>query len=149
MKVIAFLTGYAVVDRIINHLPLTFFAERPRLLRSPIRKSRWRLRMVLNTYHNLLLHGGEKSIRFPTPFGLSACFPPAPRSIEPKLTSRSVALYDSPRRDSPKLGVKTSFGKHSRRRNAYKIPLRDCAIFKTHYLYSHHPKNLNVERKPL
>jgi hypothetical protein len=29
MKVIAFLTDYAVVDRIINHLPLTIFAERP------------------------------------------------------------------------------------------------------------------------
>ena len=29
MKVIAFLTDYAVVDRIIDHLKLTFFAERP------------------------------------------------------------------------------------------------------------------------
>jgi len=29
MKVIAFLTDYAVVDRIINHLRLTFVAERP------------------------------------------------------------------------------------------------------------------------
>jgi hypothetical protein len=29
MKVIAFLTDYPVVDRIINHLKLTFFAERP------------------------------------------------------------------------------------------------------------------------
>ena len=29
MKVIAFLTDYAVVDRIINHLQLTFTAERP------------------------------------------------------------------------------------------------------------------------
>jgi hypothetical protein len=29
MKVIAFLTDYALVDRIINHLKLTFFAERP------------------------------------------------------------------------------------------------------------------------
>jgi len=29
MKVIAFLTDYAVVDRIIGHLKLTFFAERP------------------------------------------------------------------------------------------------------------------------
>jgi len=29
MKVIAFLTDYAVVDRIINHLNLTFVAERP------------------------------------------------------------------------------------------------------------------------
>ncbi len=29
MKVIAFLTKYAVVDRIINHLKLTFVAERP------------------------------------------------------------------------------------------------------------------------
>jgi hypothetical protein len=29
MKVIAFLTDYAVVDRIINHLKLTFVAERP------------------------------------------------------------------------------------------------------------------------
>jgi len=28
MKVISFLTDYAVVDRIINHLKLTFFAER-------------------------------------------------------------------------------------------------------------------------
>ena len=29
MKVIAFLTHYAVVDRIINHLKLTFVADRP------------------------------------------------------------------------------------------------------------------------
>jgi hypothetical protein len=29
MKVIALLTDYPVVDRIINHLKLTFFAERP------------------------------------------------------------------------------------------------------------------------
>ncbi len=29
MKVIAFLTDYAVVDRIIHHLKLTFVAERP------------------------------------------------------------------------------------------------------------------------
>jgi transposase len=29
MKVIAFLTDYAVVDRIIDHLKLTFAAERP------------------------------------------------------------------------------------------------------------------------
>jgi hypothetical protein len=29
MKVIAFLTDYAVVDRIIGHLKLTFVAERP------------------------------------------------------------------------------------------------------------------------
>ncbi|MEW5901298.1 MAG: hypothetical protein AB1715_07545, partial [Acidobacteriota bacterium] len=28
-KIIAFLTDYAVVDRIINHLKLTFVAERP------------------------------------------------------------------------------------------------------------------------
>jgi len=29
MKVIAFLTDYSVVDRIIGHLKLTFVAERP------------------------------------------------------------------------------------------------------------------------
>jgi hypothetical protein len=29
MKAIAFLTDYLVVDRIINHLHLTFVAERP------------------------------------------------------------------------------------------------------------------------
>jgi hypothetical protein len=29
MKIIAFLTDYAVVDRIIDHLKLTFIAERP------------------------------------------------------------------------------------------------------------------------
>ncbi len=29
MKIIAFLTDYAVVDRIINHLKLTFVADRP------------------------------------------------------------------------------------------------------------------------
>jgi len=29
MKVISFLIDYAVVDRIINHLRLTFVAERP------------------------------------------------------------------------------------------------------------------------
>ena len=29
MRIISFLTDYAVVDRIINHLKLTFVAERP------------------------------------------------------------------------------------------------------------------------
>ena len=29
MCIIAFITDYAVVDRIINHLKLTFMAERP------------------------------------------------------------------------------------------------------------------------
>ena len=29
MKVIAFITDFSVVDRIINHLKLTFVAERP------------------------------------------------------------------------------------------------------------------------
>jgi len=29
MKVVAFLTAYAVVDRIIDHLQLSFIAERP------------------------------------------------------------------------------------------------------------------------
>jgi hypothetical protein len=29
MKIIAFQTDYAVVDRIINHLKLTFVADRP------------------------------------------------------------------------------------------------------------------------
>jgi len=29
MRVVAFLTEYAVVDRIINHLKLTFVADRP------------------------------------------------------------------------------------------------------------------------
>jgi hypothetical protein len=29
MKIIAFLTDYSVVDRIIDHLKLTFVAERP------------------------------------------------------------------------------------------------------------------------
>jgi hypothetical protein len=29
MRIIAFLTDYAVVDRIIGHLKLTFVAERP------------------------------------------------------------------------------------------------------------------------
>jgi len=31
MKVIAFLTDYQVVDRIINHLKLTFVADKPAL----------------------------------------------------------------------------------------------------------------------
>ncbi len=39
MKVIAFLTDYAVVDRIINHLKLTFVAERPLRLTSLTRNS--------------------------------------------------------------------------------------------------------------
>jgi len=37
MKVIAFLTDYGVVDRIINHLKLTFVPERPLLPISLIR----------------------------------------------------------------------------------------------------------------
>jgi len=38
MKAIAFLTDYAVVDKIINHLKLTFVADRPRRLISLIKK---------------------------------------------------------------------------------------------------------------
>jgi len=41
MKIIAFLTDYAIVDHIINHLKLTFVAERPRRLRSSISKFWW------------------------------------------------------------------------------------------------------------
>ncbi len=37
MKVVAFLTEHAVVDRIIDHLKLTFVAERPLLPISLIR----------------------------------------------------------------------------------------------------------------
>jgi hypothetical protein len=39
MKVISFLTDYAVVERIIHHFKLTFLSERPRRLTSPIRIS--------------------------------------------------------------------------------------------------------------
>jgi len=39
MKVIAFLTDYGVLDRIISHLKLPFVTDRPHLLRSPIKKS--------------------------------------------------------------------------------------------------------------
>jgi len=38
MKIIAFLTDYAAVDKIIDHLKLTFVAERPRRPISPIRR---------------------------------------------------------------------------------------------------------------
>jgi hypothetical protein len=37
MKVVAFLTAYAVVDRIIDHLQLTFFAEKPPRLKQSSR----------------------------------------------------------------------------------------------------------------
>jgi len=36
------------------------------------------------------------------------------------LTSRSIAFYDFLRREEPKLVVERSFGKRSRKRNAYK-----------------------------
>jgi transposase len=39
MKIIAFLTDYAVVDRIIGHLKLTFVADKPPPLTELIRKS--------------------------------------------------------------------------------------------------------------
>jgi hypothetical protein len=39
MKVVAFITEHAVADRIIDHLKLTFVAERPRRRRSLFRNS--------------------------------------------------------------------------------------------------------------
>ena len=39
MKVVAFLTEHAVVDRIIDHLKLPFAAERPRRRTSPFMSS--------------------------------------------------------------------------------------------------------------
>lgn len=50
MKVIAFLSGFSVVDRIINHLKLTFAAERP----PPPRVAYREVRMAAET-------GGEYS----------------------------------------------------------------------------------------
>jgi len=57
MKVIAFLTDYAVVDRIIDHLKLTFVAERPPRLRSPTRRFSWRLRRPASIFLNLFSLG--------------------------------------------------------------------------------------------
>lgn len=47
MKVIAFLTEHPVVDRITDHLKLTFVAESPRRPIMPSRRSPWwRLRRM-------------------------------------------------------------------------------------------------------
>jgi hypothetical protein len=51
MRIIAFLTDYAVVERIINHLKLTFEAERPPPLTWSIRKFLWTLRQAQNIFH--------------------------------------------------------------------------------------------------
>jgi hypothetical protein len=53
-------------------------------------------------------------------FGLSAGFRPALHYVELNLTSLCIAFYDFPRGEEPKLVVERSFGKHSRKRNAYK-----------------------------
>jgi hypothetical protein len=49
MKVIAFLTNYAVVNRIINRPELTFVAESPRRPTSPVKKFWWLPRPAANT----------------------------------------------------------------------------------------------------
>jgi len=41
MKVVAFLTEYAVVDRIIDHLTLAFVAERPPPPQAAFRELPW------------------------------------------------------------------------------------------------------------
>jgi len=55
MKVVAFLTEYAVVDRIIKHLKLTFVAERPP---PPSRNISWPLIPRANIIHDLFSEGG-------------------------------------------------------------------------------------------
>jgi hypothetical protein len=58
MKIIAFLTARAVVDRIIDHLKLTFVADKPP-------------RQALNIFFNRLLPWGEEACRISGTFGLS------------------------------------------------------------------------------
>jgi len=73
MRIIAFLIDYAVVDRIINHLKLTFVAERPppphivsqEFLRDPERPR-------LNISYDFLLELKESSMQFLALFQLSA-----------------------------------------------------------------------------
>jgi hypothetical protein len=64
------------------------------------------------------LTGEEKSVRFPTLFGLSAGFQAALHYVELTLTSLSIAFYNFLPGEEPKLVVERSFGKHSRKRKA-------------------------------
>jgi hypothetical protein len=49
MKIVAFITDFSVVDRIINHLKLTFVADKP----PPSRNISWPLIPWSNTFHDL------------------------------------------------------------------------------------------------
>jgi hypothetical protein len=119
MKVIAFLTDYAVVDRIINHLKLTFVVERPPPPQFAYQEILMAANPAATIFLNLSLPEKEKSGRFPALFGLSAGSRPALHYVELNLTSRSIAFYDFLRREEPKLVVERPFGKRSRKRNTY------------------------------
>jgi hypothetical protein len=56
MKVIAFLTDYAVVDRIIDHLKLTFFADKP----PPPRIAYQEFLMAASIFRDLLFNREER-----------------------------------------------------------------------------------------
>jgi hypothetical protein len=101
MKVISFLTDYTVVDRIIDHLKLTFVAERP----------------LLNIFHNPFFCREEKSGRFSALFGLSAASRPPSTGFQFNLTAADVPIYHSPSRGREKWMLGYSFSRHSRKTN--------------------------------
>jgi len=65
MRVIAFLTDTAVLEKIINRLNLTFIASKPLPLGLPPRNISWPPRPPLSVFRDLLLTQKERSGRFP------------------------------------------------------------------------------------
>jgi hypothetical protein len=64
MKIISFFTDWAVVDRIIDHLKLTFVAERPPPPQVAYQGVLMAARQPVNIFRNLLLPGGRGSVNF-------------------------------------------------------------------------------------
>jgi hypothetical protein len=97
MKVIAFLTDYSVVDRIIKHLKLTFVAERPRRLGLPSRNISWPLRPPRNIFRDSLFDREESSVGFRALLAPGPFPPTHPCSPKPSLTVFDLLIYASSR----------------------------------------------------
>jgi hypothetical protein len=64
MKIIAFIMDYAIVDRIIDHLKLTFAAAKPHRPKSSSRSRSRRPRRAGNIFEHFVIRGERKSITY-------------------------------------------------------------------------------------
>jgi len=117
MKVISFLTDYAVVDRIIDHLKLTFVADRPPPPHLAYQEVLMAAEAGSDIFHDSLFDRKEQSARFPALFWLVYDVPAPFRPFHLNLTSEGTPVYHSLRRGEAKSVLERSFGRHSRKTN--------------------------------